>query len=84
MTDSSYMLSLGHKVSSQVQSLSELLSEYKFSQPSFSRDAPKTQRPYPTAIQDCRVQLLEALDELRAVVLGPTSYVFNTCILSVS
>lgn len=80
-----HMLALGHTALAQVKSLSDLLSKSNFPQPaSFSRDIPATQQEYPTAIQDCRMQLLETLDELRAVILGPTSYVFHTCVLNVS
>lgn len=80
-----HMLGLGQTILSQVQSLVDLITKANLPQPtSFSRATPTTQQIYPTVIQNCRVQLLEALDELRAVVLGPTSYIFNTCILNVS
>lgn len=38
---------------------------------------------YPDSVQERRIELLDALDELRALVLGPTSYVFYTTVLSV-
>lgn len=37
-----------------------------------------------TAVQHDLTELLEALDELRALVLGPRSYIYYTLILSVS
>ncbi|KAI1139191.1 S-adenosyl-L-methionine-dependent methyltransferase [Hypoxylon sp. FL0543] len=70
---------LGSLIQSHANSIYESLNEAQSSQ-----DAPLRISAYPTAAQERRIELLDALDELRALVLGPTSYIFYTSVLSPS
>jgi hypothetical protein len=71
---------LGNTVKSLTNSIGEFLDEANLPTPSFAQGSSSV---YPDSLQDSRAELLDALDELRALVLGPTSYIYFTSILSV-
>ncbi|KAI5862348.1 S-adenosyl-L-methionine-dependent methyltransferase [Durotheca rogersii] len=76
---------LGHIIQSLATSLDESLKDARLPQPLLSPQGASSQiLAYPDAAQAQRAELLDALDELRALVLGPTSYLFYTSILSPS
>ncbi|KAI1178068.1 S-adenosyl-L-methionine-dependent methyltransferase [Nemania sp. FL0916] len=84
MPGSSSIVELGDYVQSTARSIHDLLSSSNIPQPSLALGAPEQPSVYPGAIEECRSNLLEALDELRALILGPRSYLFNTSIIAPS
>lgn len=68
---------LGHIVSSCANQLYDFYDDKNIPQPSFARHAQQYAGTFPQAIETRRAQLLEALDELRALVQGPTGHVFT-------
>ncbi|ROV92194.1 hypothetical protein VMCG_09278 [Cytospora schulzeri] len=84
MSTSRSLPALGHIIQSLTNSIFELLDQAKIPQPTLSQEAPVQLAMYPKEIQNSRTELLEALDELRILVLGPTSYLYFTSILSPS
>ncbi|KUI73939.1 Sterigmatocystin 8-O-methyltransferase [Cytospora mali] len=75
---------LGHIIQSHTNSMFEFFNEAKLPQPTLSQEASIQAPGYPKAIQDSRAELLEALDELRTLILGPTSYLYFNTVLSPS
>lgn len=77
MTSNRSLPELGHIVSSCANQLYDFYDDKNIAQPSFARHAQHYAGPFPTAVETRRAQLLEALDELRALVQGPTGHVFT-------
>ncbi|KAI1413416.1 S-adenosyl-L-methionine-dependent methyltransferase [Hypoxylon sp. FL1857] len=76
---------LGDLIQSHANLIHESLSEVRSSQhPNDPQTFPLPISAYASATQKRRIELLDALDELRALVLGPTSYIFYTTVLSPS
>ncbi|KAI0832155.1 S-adenosyl-L-methionine-dependent methyltransferase [Hypoxylon sp. FL0890] len=73
---------LGNLIQSHANSIYESLNEAQLSQQ--PEEVPLRISAYPSTVQERRIELLDALDELRALVLGPTSYLFYTTVLSPS
>ncbi|RYP10033.1 hypothetical protein DL765_008232 [Monosporascus sp. GIB2] len=73
---------LGDVIQAQSNAIYDWLRANDFPQPSWSREASLRTPPYPSAIEERRAELLEALDELRALVLGPNSYLFFASFIS--
>ncbi|OTA83399.1 hypothetical protein M434DRAFT_378393 [Hypoxylon sp. CO27-5] len=70
---------LGDIIQSHAKSIHKSLNEDQSRQHQLSSKEGLLQiSSYPNSVQECRIELLDALDELRALVLGPTSYVFYT------
>jgi hypothetical protein len=63
-----------------IKTLASSLDEANLPQPSLVHVYPSVS---PYALQDTRAELLDALEELRSLVLGPVSYIYFTSILSV-
>ncbi|KAF2972751.1 hypothetical protein GQX73_g788 [Xylaria multiplex] len=84
MSPSRSIVELGDLVQSNTRSIHDLLNSASIPQPSLALGAPEQPLVYLGAIEECRAVLLEALDELRALVLGPRSYIFNTSIIAPS
>ncbi|GAP85193.1 putative S-adenosyl-L-methionine-dependent methyltransferase [Rosellinia necatrix] len=78
------IVELGDLVNGNAHSLRDLLNAANIPQPSLALGAPKQPLVYSKDIEECRASLLGALDELRALVLGPRSYIFNTAIIAPS
>ncbi|KAI1335233.1 S-adenosyl-L-methionine-dependent methyltransferase [Xylariaceae sp. FL0016] len=76
MVSSRSLPELAHLVQSRTNTLYDLFNRAELPQPSFGRKAPKQPSRLPNAIEDTRAELLESLDELKALVLGPSSHVF--------
>ena len=77
MTSNRSLPELGHIVSSCANQLYDFYDDKNIPQPSFARHAQHYAGPFPLAVETRRAQLLEALDELRALVQGPTGHVFT-------
>ncbi|OTA55081.1 S-adenosyl-L-methionine-dependent methyltransferase [Hypoxylon sp. EC38] len=76
---------LGRLIQSHVNSIYESLSKAPLPQhPHSLQEVPLQVSACSNATQERRIELLDALDELRALVLGPTSYIFYTTVLSPS
>ena len=78
------ILELGHIIQTYIESIHNRLVESNLPQPPFADGVSTTEYVWPESIQNCRAELLEAVDELRALILGPTSQIYYTATLSVS
>ncbi|KAI0143475.1 S-adenosyl-L-methionine-dependent methyltransferase [Xylariaceae sp. FL1272] len=69
---------LAYIIQSRTNSIYDLLNEAGLPQPSFSlHDGPRSAPArFEGVIENKRAQLLEAIDELRALILGPSTHVF--------
>jgi hypothetical protein len=74
---------LGGIIQSHAASIHDLFNELNIPQPSLCPSTASGKTVYPEALRKHQGELLEALDELRAVILGPTSYLYWTSILGV-
>lgn len=77
MTSNRSLPELGHIVSSCANQLYDFYDDKDIPQPSFARHAQHYAGPFPPTLESRRAQLLEALDELRALLQGPTGHVFS-------
>ncbi|KAK8062515.1 hypothetical protein PG997_014612 [Apiospora hydei] len=84
MTDSRSLTELGRIIQSRSTTIAAWLGAAEIPQPSLSATYPWQEIDYPRDIEQDRAEILEALDELRTLLLGPTSYLFHTSITSVS
>ncbi|KAI4596812.1 hypothetical protein KJ359_005155 [Pestalotiopsis sp. 9143b] len=67
---------LGRIISNQAKSIHDALNAAGVDQPSFECGAEHYGGPYSRAMEDSRAQLLEALDEMRSLIVGPAGHVF--------
>ncbi|KAK6067448.1 O-methyltransferase [Seiridium cupressi] len=84
MSGSRSLIDLGDLIQSCTKSIHDVLSQSQLPQPTFSSTTPSDINILHGTIQDNRAKLLEALEELRTLVLGPTSYIFHTAVLNPS
>lgn len=77
MASSRSLPELGHIVSSCANQLYDFYDDKDIPQPSFARHAHHYTGPFPVALEARRAQLLEALDELKALLQGPTGHIFS-------
>lgn len=82
MSHSRSLPELGYMVQSRTNTIHELLNKANIAQPSLDHGPPSSDVVLPRPIREQRAELLEALDELQALVLGPTSYLYYTSITS--
>ncbi|RYO80891.1 hypothetical protein DL766_010442 [Monosporascus sp. MC13-8B] len=82
MVSSHSLPEIGHAIQSYASSIHDLLDASNLPQPSFSLGVPPRLTPYHAAIEDQRTKLLQAPDELKALVLGPNAYILSTAVLS--
>ncbi|KAI0468872.1 S-adenosyl-L-methionine-dependent methyltransferase [Xylaria cf. heliscus] len=73
---------LGDIIRQQSNTLSNQLQAMGFTPPSLSGNGGQEFVGYPTEVGESREKLLEAIDELRALVLGPNSYLFFASFIS--
>ncbi|KAK7954339.1 O-methyltransferase [Apiospora saccharicola] len=67
---------LAHVISSCTNRIYDAYDDEGIPQPSFDAGADHFSGPFTPAIETSRVKLLEALDELRALIVGPAGHVF--------
>lgn len=75
---------LGRIISNQAKSIHDALNAAGVDQPSFEYGAEHYGGPYSRAMEDSRAQLLEALDEMRSLIVGPAGHVFFMSFMGVS
>ncbi|KAI0886388.1 S-adenosyl-L-methionine-dependent methyltransferase [Annulohypoxylon maeteangense] len=84
MNTSNSLLELADIIKCQSSAIYDLLNEMNVPQPSFSYPTSPESSMTVKIIEDRRSCLLEALDDLRALILGPEAYIFHTAMLSPS
>ncbi|ETS86138.1 hypothetical protein PFICI_04163 [Pestalotiopsis fici W106-1] len=67
---------LGQIIANQANAIHDTLNAAGIQQPSFEYGATHYAGPYGRAMEDSRAQLLEALDELRSLIIGPAGHIF--------
>ncbi|KAK8099975.1 O-methyltransferase [Apiospora kogelbergensis] len=67
---------LAHVISSCTNRIYDAYDDEGIPQPSFDAGADHFSGPFTPAVETSRVKLLEALDELRALIVGPAGHVF--------
>ncbi|KAK6849122.1 O-methyltransferase [Apiospora arundinis] len=67
---------LAHVISSCTNRIYDAYDDEGIPQPSFDVGAQHFSGPFTPAVETSRVKLLEALDELRALIVGPAGHVF--------
>lgn len=83
--DSSRSLSeLALIISTHANSIHNTYNNENIPQPSFEYGTTHYAGPYTPSLEDSRAQLLEALDELRALIIGPAGHVFFMSFMGVS
>jgi hypothetical protein len=75
---------LAHIVSSRASSIYDSYDASGIPQPSFEAGTTHYAGPFTPALESSRAQLLEAIDELRALILGPAGHVFFMSFMGVS
>lgn len=75
---------LAHVISSCTNRIYDAYDDEGIPQPSFDAGADHFSGPFTPAVETSRVKLLEALDELRALIVGPAGHVFFLSFLIVS
>ncbi|KAI1735296.1 S-adenosyl-L-methionine-dependent methyltransferase [Xylaria scruposa] len=73
---------LGEIIRRQSYNVSDQLQTMGFQQPSLSANGNQQSPMYLAEVRESRAELLEAIDELRALVLGPDSYLFFASFIS--
>lgn len=68
---------LGGLIQSRANDIQDLVKAAGAPLPSFDRGTAYKSLPYTEEIEGKRAELLEALDELRALVLGPAEHVYT-------
>lgn len=84
MSSSRELPELGDSIQALTKAISDHLKGAGLPQPSSKSGDGFGSNLYPKAIQDSRAELLDTLDELRTLILGPTSYLYFNAVLSVS
>lgn len=84
MASSRSLPELAHVISSCTNRIYDAYDDEGIPQPSFDVGADHFSGPFTPAIETSRVKLLEALDELRALIVGPAGHVFFLSFLIVS
>ncbi|KAK8065892.1 sterigmatocystin 8-O-methyltransferase precursor [Apiospora hydei] len=76
MASSRSLPELAHVISSCTNRIYDAYDDEGIPQPSFDVGADHFSGPFTPAVETSRVKLLEALDELRALIIGPAGHVF--------
>jgi hypothetical protein len=75
---------LGQIIANQANAIHDTLNAAGVQPPSFAYGATHYAGPYGQAMEDSRVELLEALDELRSLIIGPAGHIFFMSFMGVS
>ncbi|KAI0123461.1 S-adenosyl-L-methionine-dependent methyltransferase [Xylariales sp. AK1849] len=67
---------LAHIISARTNSIYDAYDAEDIPQPSFELGTTHYAGPFSRKVEDSRAQLLEAIDELRSLIVGPTGHVF--------
>lgn len=67
---------LGQIIANQASAIHDTLNAAGVQPPSFAYGATHYAGPYGQAMEDSRAELLEALDELRSLIIGPAGHIF--------
>ncbi|ORY72051.1 S-adenosyl-L-methionine-dependent methyltransferase [Pseudomassariella vexata] len=76
MAKSRSLPQLAHIISSRANAIYDNLNNNDLPQPSFDYGAEIRTEPFSRELEDSRAQLLEAMDELQSLILGPVGHVF--------
>lgn len=78
------LIDLAEIISTHASSIYSAYNAADIPQPSFELGSTHHAGPYTGAVEDSRAQLLEAIDELRALIVGPAGHVFFMSFMGVS
>jgi hypothetical protein len=84
MTTSRSLPELAHIISSRANSIYDAYDAADLPQPSFDYGTSHYGGPFTRRVEDSRAQLLEAIDELRSLILGPAGHIFFLSFKTVS
>lgn len=67
---------LAHIISSRANSIYDTYNSENIPQPSFEYGKTHYAGPYTKLLEDSRAELLEAIDELKSLIIGPAGHIF--------